>query len=160
MKISLIAAMGKNRVIGKDNKLLWKLPKDMKRFRTLTSKKPIIMGRKTYESIGRPLPNRTNIIITRDKNYKVQGCVVVHTIDESLDSAKDSDEVMIIGGCQIYKEFLPKANKMYLTYVDGEFEADAYFPEFNEDEWKVILKENHKKDEYHNFDFTFVNLER
>ena len=131
MIISLVAAMGKNRVIGKDNSLPWKLPEDMKRFKELTSGKTVVMGRTTFESIGKPLPNRINIIITRDKNYKAEGCIVVNSVDEALKYAKDADEVMIIGGAQIYQQFLPIANKMYLTLIDEDFEGDAYFPEYD-----------------------------
>src|SRR3989338_8105608 len=143
MIISLIAAMDKNRVIGKDNSLPWKLPEDMKRFRGITKGKPVIMGRKTFESIGRPLPDRKNIIITRDRNYKAEGCIVVNSKEEALNAAKGSEEVMIIGGEQIFEEFLPIANKMYLTFIDKEFEGDAYFPEYDNAEWKEISREEH-----------------
>lgn len=156
MIISLIAAMSRNKVIGKDNKLPWKLPADMKRFRELTSGKPVIMGRKTFESIGKPLPNRKNIIITRDRNYKRDGCIIVHSAKDALKAAGDGD-VMIIGGAQIYAEFLPKANKMYLTFIDADFEGDAYFPEYNEDEWKEMNREEHVDNE---FSYAFVDLER
>ena len=127
MIISLIAAIGKNRVIGKSNALPWKLPADMKHFQAMTKGKPVIMGRKTFESIGRPLPDRINIIITRDENYKAEGCIVAHSMEEALKAAENHKEAMIIGGSQIYKEFLPKANKMYLTSIDADFEGDAYF---------------------------------
>lgn len=157
MIISLIAAIGRNKVIGRDNSLPWKLPEDMKRFKELTSGKPVIMGRKTFESIGKPLPNRKNIILTREKNYKVDDCVVVNSVDEALKAAKGSEEVMIIGGAQIYKEFLPIANKMYLTFIDEDFEGDAYFPEFDRKEWKEVSRENKKSD---NLKFSFVVLER
>ena len=157
MIISLIAAMGKNRVIGKDNSLPWKLPEDMKRFKEITSGKPVIMGRKTFESIGRPLPNRLNIIITRDKNYKAEGCIVVHSINEALKAAEGNSEVMIIGGEQIFREFLPMANRMYLTLIDEDFEGDAYFPEYNKNEWKEVHRGEHKND---NYKYAFVNLER
>ncbi|MAG91893.1 type 3 dihydrofolate reductase [Candidatus Woesearchaeota archaeon] len=154
--ISLIAAMGRNRVIGKDNSLPWKLPEDMKRFKELTSGKTVIMGRKTFESIGRPLPNRKNIIITRDQNYKAEGCIVVHSVEDALKNA-DNNEVMVIGGAQIYDLFLSKANKMYLTLIDHDFEGDAYFPEYNKDEWKEVSREEGKSE---NNKFAFVNLEK
>ena len=157
MIISLIAAMGKNRVIGHDNSIPWKLPADMKRFKDLTTGKPVIMGRKTFESIGRPLPNRTNIIITSDKNYKADGCIVVHSVDEALKVAK-GDEIMIIGGAQIYKQFLPIANRMYLTFIDKNFEGDAYFPEYDKHEWKEISREEHVDE--NSFKYAFVNFER
>lgn len=156
MQISLIAALGKNRVIGNENRLVWQIPEDMKRFRQLTLGKPIIMGRKTFESIGKPLPNRKNIILTRDRNYKAQGCITTHSPDEALKAARGSEEIMIAGGEQIFREFLPMANRMYLTFIDEDFEGDAYFPEYNKDEWKETKREEHKND----YKYTFVDLER
>lgn len=157
MQISLIAAMGKNRIIGKNNSLPWKLPEDMKRFKEITKGKLIVMGRKTFESIGKPLPNRTNIIITHDKNYKADGCVVVYSVEEALKTAKGNEEVMVIGGEQIFKLFLPKADRMYLTFIDEDFEGDAYFPQYNKDEWKEVHREEHKNQQYK---FVFVDFER
>ena len=154
--ISLIAALGKNNVIGVDNKLPWKLSADLKRFKAITSGKPVIMGRKTFESIGRPLPNRTNIIITRDKNYRAEGCIAVHDLDGALKAAGDG-EIMVIGGAQIYAEFLPRAHRMYLTIIEKEFDGDAYFPEYNDHEWKIIHKEDHEDD---GLKYSFVDLER
>ncbi len=155
MIISLIAAMGRNGVIGNENSLIWKIPNDMKRFKAMTTGKTVVMGRKTFESIGRPLPNRTNIILTRDKTYKAEGCIVVHSVDEAIKKS-NSDEVMIIGGAQIYKVFLLKADRLYLTLIDAEFEGDAYFPEFNKDEWKEIFREDHNEE----YNYSFVNFER
>ncbi|MBI2651863.1 type 3 dihydrofolate reductase [Candidatus Woesearchaeota archaeon] len=140
MIISLIAAMGKNRIIGKNNSLPWRLPEDMKRFKQLTLGKPVVMGRKTFESIGKPLPNRTNIIITHDKNYKAEGCIIVHSVKEALKTAEGNKEVMIIGGEKIFREFLPIADRMYLTFIDEDFEGDAYFPEYDKEEWKEVRK--------------------
>ena len=157
MIISLIAAMSRNRVIGKNNTLPWKLPEDMERFREITLGKPVVMGRKTFESIGKPLPKRLNIIITRDKNYRQDGCIVVHSADEALKAAKGSEEIMVIGGEQIFKEFLPKADKMYLTFIDEDFEGDAYFPEYNKHDWKEVKKEEYKNE---NYKFIFLDLER
>lgn len=157
MIISLIAALGKNRIIGNDNSIPWKLPADMKRFRELTTGKPVIMGRKTFESIGRPLPNRTNIVITTDKNYIADGCIVVHSVDEALKAAK-GNEIMIIGGAQIYRQFLPIANKMYLTFIDKNFEGDSYFPEYNKHEWKETSREEHADE--NGLGYAFVNFER
>ena len=157
MMISIIAALGRNRVIGSENSIPWKLPADMKRFRELTTGKPVIMGRKTFESIGRPLPNRANIIITTDKNYRADSCIVVHSVDEALKAAKGS-EIMVIGGSQIYKQFLPTANRMYLTFIDKEFEGDAYFPEYSEHEWKETSREEHVDE--NGLKYSFVNFER
>ena len=160
MIISLIAAMDKNRLIGKNNSLPWNLPADMKYFRDKTKGKTVIMGRKTYESIGKPLPNRTNIIITRDQNFKAEGCIIVHSTDEAIKAAGNVEEIMVIGGSQIYKEFLPKADKMYLTFIDAEFEGDTYFPKYNIEEWKEISYEEHERDAENPYDYRFVVLER
>ena len=160
MIISFVVAMSKNRVIGKNNSIPWKMPADMKHFKELTTGKPVIMGRKTYESIGKPLPNRTNIIITRDQNYKAENCIVVHSVDEALKASEGSAEVMVIGGAQIYKEFLPKANKIYLTLIDADFEGDAYFPEYNVKEWKETAYEEHERDADNPNDYVFMTLER
>ena len=160
MIISLIAAMSRNRVIGKNNKLPWDMPADMNYFRNMTKNKPVIMGRKPYESIGRPMPDRINIIITRDKEYKAEGCIVVSNVDDALKSVKGNKEVMVIGGAQIYKEFLPKADRIYLTIIDEEIEGDTYFPEFNKDEWKETKREEHKADKKNPYPYTFLVLER
>ena len=157
MTISLIAAMGRNRVIGNENKLIWNVPEDMKRFRELTKGKPIIMGRKTFESIGKPLPNRINIIITRDLEFKATGCVVVHSPKEALSSAKDANETMIIGGAKVYEQFLPMADKIYLTVIDEDFQGDAHFPHFSKNDWMEVKKESLSNGKY-NFDF--VDYER
>ena len=160
MIISFVAAMGKNKVIGKNNSLPWTMPADMKRFKELTMNKPIIMGRKTYESIGKPLPKRTNIIITRDENYEAEGCIVAHSVEEALNVAKNSEEVMVIGGSQIYKLFFPMANKIYLTIIEHDFEGDAYFPKYDVIEWKETDYEEHEKDAENPYDYIFLTLER
>lgn len=157
MIISIIAAIAKNRVIGSKNKLPWHLPEDIKRFRTLTLGKPVIMGRKTYESIGKPLPDRKNIVLTRNKDYHISGCIVVHSLDEALNTAKGNNEVMIIGGAEIYKMFLPLADKMYLTLIDAEFAGDSYFPRYNPSEWQEI---EHIKKRTENISYTFSTLIR
>ena len=155
--ISLIAALGKNRIIGNENKLIWAIPEDMKHFRELTTGKTVVMGRKTYESIGRPLPKRKNIIITRDKEYKAEGCIVAHSLEEALSQAGQG-EIMVIGGAQIYSQFLPKANRMYLTLIDHEFQGDAKFPSWDESRWKQANKEEHKN--HTGLAFTFITLEK
>ena len=162
MIISLIAAMNKKRVIGKNGSLPWKLPEDLRRFKRLTLEHPIIMGRKTFEAIGRPLPGRTNIVLTRDMSYQSPGCTVVHYQDEALARAENtkSDEVFIIGGAEIYAQFLPRADKMYLTFVEHDGEGDARFPEFDADEWIETERIENKKDEAHAYDYAFVILER
>jgi len=161
MIISIIVAMGKNRVIGNKGKLPWHMPADMKYYRDKTKGKPIIMGRKTFESMGsKPLPDRTNIIITHDQDYKAEGAIVAHSADEALKAAGNTEEVMIIGGSHIYKEFLPKANRIYLTIIEGEFKGDAFFPEYDITEWKEISYEEHERDKDNPYDYRFVVLER
>ena len=163
MIISLIAAMGKNRVIGNKGKLPWHMPADMKYYKDKTKGKTVIMGRKTFESMGnKPLPNRANIIITRDQNYKVEDAIIVHSAEEAVKEAEKykTDEVMVIGGSEIYKEFLPRANRIYLTMIDGMFEGDAFFPEYDITEWKEISYEEHEMDAKNPYDYRFVVLER
>jgi|TARA_Y100000310_G_scaffold344724_2_gene459063 dihydrofolate reductase len=159
MKVSFVVAMGKNRVIGKDNSLPWSMPADMKRFKELTTGKTIVMGRKTFESIGKALPNRKNIILTRDENYKAEHCIVVNSIEEALEIAESEEEVMVIGGANIYEQFLPKANRIYLTIIDNDFGGDKYFPEYG-NEWKEIEREEHEADEENKYDYVFLTLER
>ncbi|MDH5370354.1 MAG: type 3 dihydrofolate reductase [Gammaproteobacteria bacterium] len=161
MKISMIAAMTEERVIGIKNTLPWKLPNDMKWFRENTMGKPIIMGRKTFESFGaKALPGRTNIIITRDKNYQAEGGIVVHSIDEALTAAGDVEEVMIIGGASFYEQMLPKADRLYLTFVHASLKGDAWFPEINNNDWNKVEKINHKKDDKNQYPHTFLILDR
>ena len=161
MIISIIAAMANHRVIGINNSLPWKLPSDMKWFRQHTLGKPIVMGRKTFESFGgRTLPDRPNIIITRDTNYQVEGAIVTHSIDEALQAAGDVDEVMIIGGASFYEQMLPKANRMYLTFVHADIEGDAWFPEYDESDWNIIKKIDIKADDKNPHDHSFVIFER
>ncbi|MBD3669523.1 MAG: type 3 dihydrofolate reductase [Gammaproteobacteria bacterium] len=161
MKISLIWAMAENRVIGIDNRLPWKLPADMQWFRKHTLGKPIIMGRKTFESFGgRALPERLNIVITSDQTYRHEDIVVAHSIDEALAAAGDVDEVMIIGGMSFYEQMLPRADRLYMTQVHGQFEGDAWFPEFDLDEWTELMREVHPADNKNPHAYSFVILER
>ena len=146
MILSLIAAMDKNRLIGKNNKLPWHLPADLMHFKTVTMGKPILMGRKTYDSIGRPLPGRQNIILTRG-DVEIEGVTVVNSIDEAIAAAGDVEEVMVIGGSSIYDLVLPKVQRMYLSFVEGVFEGDAWFPEFNESEWEITETKTQAPDE-------------
>lgn len=161
MKISMIAAMTEDRVIGIKNTLPWKLPNDMKWFRQNTMGKPIIMGRKTFESFGaKALPGRTNIIITRDESYQASDSIVVHSIEEALKVAGNVDEIMIIGGASFYEQMLPKANRLYLTFVHAELDGDAWFPEINNSDWNKVEKIDHKKDDKNRYAHSFVILER
>ena len=159
--ITLIVAMGKNREIGKENQLLWHLPKDLKRFKELTSGYPIIMGRKTYESIGKPLPNRTNIVISRKNDWFEEGILIVGSIKEAVKFAKKIDEeVFIIGGGNIYEQTIDLADKLEVTLVDAELGADTFFPKINEKIWQKTNEERHQKDEKNEFDFCFQTYER
>ena len=158
--ISLILAIGKNNEIGFGNKLPWYLPDDLKRFKKTTRGHTVIMGRKTYESIGRLLPERKNIIITRDKNYKAEDAVIVFSIEEAREECKSEKEAFVIGGGEICKLALPYATKMYLTHVETTLPADSFFPEFKQKDWKIVKEEFHPKDEKHNYEFTFKVYKR
>jgi dihydrofolate reductase len=157
--ISIIVAADENNVIGKDNDLIWHLPDDLKFFKKLTSGHAIVMGRKTFESIGRPLPNRTNIIITRDKKFEAEGCTVVHSLEDALARSANDNEVFIVGGDQIYRLTLPLADRIYLTRVHHQFDGDRHFPELGS-EWKETQSELHPKDEKHPYTFTFKTYEK
>lgn len=162
-KISLIVAMDNNRLIGAKNRLPWRLPDDMKWFVEQTMGKPVVMGRKTYDSIPskfKPLNGRKNIIITRNQNYQAEGCIVVHSINEAIQAAGDVPEIIIGGGTQIYELSLPIANRLYLTKVDGEFEGDAYFPELELGEWEEMFNEAHLADKRHSHGFTWLILDK
>jgi dihydrofolate reductase len=160
MFVSMIAALALNGVIGKDNRLPWRLPSDLRLFKSITMGKPIIMGRRTHESIGRPLPGRHNIVVTRNKGYRSEGCTIVHSLDEALESAAGSEEVMIIGGAELFKQFLPSADRLYLTLIDQEFEGDTYFPEFDRSQWAEVLSETVAPAGEDPISYRFVILER
>jgi len=155
--ISIIAAIGDNRELGKENKLLWHIKEDFLHFKTLTRNHPVIMGRKTFASIGKPLPDRTNIIVTSDMNFHAEGCAIMHSLDDAITHAqKLSDEIFIIGGASIYEQAIKKADKLYLTLVHSTFDADTFFPDYKNN--FVETKKEEKKDE--NFAYTFVELQR
>lgn len=157
MTITLIAAASENNALGKDNDLVWHLPDDFKRFKAITSGHFIVMGRKTFESFPKPLPNRTHVIITRQKNYQVPaGCLVVSSIEEALEICPQNEEVFIIGGGEIYKQSITLANKIELTRVHTEVEADTFFPKIDLANWKLLQEEYHPKDEKHKYDFTYL----
>ncbi|HBK70416.1 MAG TPA: diacylglycerol kinase [Flavobacteriaceae bacterium] len=157
--ITIIAAIGKNRELGKDNDLIWHLPNDLKRFKKVTSGHDVIMGRKTFESLGRPLPNRTNIIITRNKNYKAEGCIVVNSLEAALNTATDANPY-ILGGGNIYSQAIKIADVLDLTLVDAELEADVFFPEIDTEIWKETSREDFKADEKHEYNYSFVTFKR
>ena len=154
--ITIIAAIAKDNALGKDNQLIWHLPNDLKRFKKVTSGHHVIMGRKTFESLGKPLPNRVNIVITRNSNYTAEGCVVVHSLQEAIAAAKDDANPFILGGAQIYKQALQVADVLDLTFVHQSFDADAFFPEINMEIWKENSREDYKADEKNKFDYSFV----
>lgn len=156
----MIAAVAENNALGKNNELVWHLPNDFKRFKSLTSGHHIIMGRKTFESFLKPLPNRTHIIITRQKEYQAEGCIIVDSIEKALEICPKNEDSYIIGGGEIYNLGMPYADKIDITRVHQEFEADAYFPEIYPKEWQLILSEFNEKDEKHLYDYTFQTLIR
>ncbi|MGL1935637.1 MAG: dihydrofolate reductase [Fibrobacterales bacterium] len=162
MMLSTIVAVAENGAIGKDNSLIWRLSKDLKRFKEITTGHHIITGRKNYEDIGRPLPNRTTVIITRQKDYRAEGCVVVHSLDEAIQVAKDNgeSEAFIIGGAQIYDMALPHCGKLYLTEVHQSFEADIFLTNLGEG-WKEVYRDGpFPKSEKDECEYSFVNFER
>lgn len=154
--LTIIAAIAENNALGKDNQLIWHLPADLKRFKKVTQGHAVIMGRKTFESLGKPLPNRTNIIITKQKAYKKAGCIVVNSLEEALQCAKDDNNPFILGGAQIYRQALDFADVLDLTIVHHVFEADAYFPEIDKNTWTEVSREHHPKDEQNPYDYSFV----
>lgn len=161
MNLSMIAAMAQNRVIGKNNQMPWHLPDDLKFFKATTQGKTVVMGRKTFESIGaRALPNRRNVVITRNTNYEATGAEVFTGIDSALDTCHQENEVIIMGGGQLYEQILPYANKLYLTLVNTQVNGDAFFPAWDTDAWQEIDRTHHEKDEKHAFAFDFVTLIR
>lgn len=156
MTVTLIAAAADNNALGKDNQMIWRLPDDFKRFKQLTTGHYIIMGRKTLESMNGPLPNRTNVVITRQQDYTHEGCIIVNSLDDALAACPQNEEVFVIGGGEIYKQSIAKADKIELTRVMGiSPEADAYFPEINPADWHLTESVFHGKDEKHSLEFVF-----
>lgn len=164
MRLTLIVAVADNGVIGRQNELPWRLPEDLKRFKALTMGKPIVMGRKTFDSIGKPLPGRTNIVITRQPNLSLPGCVVVDSLHAALQAAAgevdQADEVMVIGGGDIYRQALAQAHRVELTEVHADIDGDARFPVLSAQQWREIAREDHSADERHAYAYSFVTLER
>ncbi|MBT7005373.1 MAG: type 3 dihydrofolate reductase [Thiotrichales bacterium] len=158
--ITLIAGMAHNREIGIDNRLPWSLPADLQHFKAETMGKPILMGRKTYDSIGRPLPGRQNIVVSRDADLQLDGCDVVGSIEAALEMAGEAEEVMVMGGASFYEQLLPRAARMVLTMIDLEVEGDAWFPEWSAEEWLEVFREDHLADERNVHPYSFVRFER
>ncbi len=158
--ISLIAAVANNRVIGINNQMPWHLPADLRHFKALTVGKPIIMGRKTWESLPGLLPDRPHIVVTRRPDYRAKGCRVVHSIEAALAAAGDVPEVMIVGGAALYSAMLPQADRIYLTQVETTVAGDAFFPDHDPAQWRITAQEEHAADEKNPFPYQFLTLER
>ena len=158
--LSIIAAMSDNRVIGRDNALPWRMPVDLARFKRLTLGKPIVMGRKTWESLPGLLPHRTHVVLTHDRDYQAEGGLVVHSLSEAIALVGDAPEIMVIGGANLYAQALPLASRMYLTVVDGEFEGDAFFPAYDGQEWEETSRERHAADAHNPHACSFLTLQR
>ena len=152
--------MSENRVIGINNKLPWHLPADLRHFRRLTTGHPVIMGRRNYESIGKPLPDRTNIVVTRNPDYRAAGCLVTHSLDDAMNSAGNDSEIFIIGGAEIYRQAFGRANRIFITLIHARIEGDTYFPEFEGPPWREISRERHERDENNPYPFSFLTYER
>ena len=159
MILSLVVAMTSNRVIGRANQLPWRLPADLRYFKRITMGKPIVMGRKTHESIGRPLPGRSNIVITRDPAYAAPGCIVAHSVEEALAAAQPAEEVMLIGGASLFAQMLPRAERIYLTRIGAELHGDAWFPPLDAQRWQEVWREDHPADDQNPYAYSFILLE-
>lgn len=160
MNISLIVAMDRNGIIGNEGDLPWRLSSDLKHFKKITMGKPIVMGRITHESIGRPLPGRENVVISRDKNYQATGCTVLHSLECVYARFHDIDEIIIMGGAELYAQTLDRSKRIYLTEVHAELKGDTYFPEFDRENWEEIERYDFRADEKNEYDYSFVILER
>ncbi|GAB6047405.1 type 3 dihydrofolate reductase [Methyloparacoccus murrellii] len=160
MKIALIVAMGENRVIGIDNRIPWHLSADLQRFRRITLGKPILMGRRTHESIGRPLPGRRNLVLSADTGYRAEGCEVFHRLEQALAAAADAPELMVAGGAALYHACLPRAERLYLTLIHQSFDGDTFFPEIDWSAWCEIAREDVDRDEQSGLRYSFVDYQR
>jgi len=160
MTISLVVAASRNGVIGRDGALPWHLPDDLRHFKRLTLGKPVIMGRRTWESIGKPLPGRRNIVLTRDPGFSAPGCEVAHSVNEALALLDGDGEAMVIGGAQVYAAFLPLADCVYLTRVQAEIDGDTYFPALDAAEWRLVSRDAHAADDRHRHAFELLRYER
>jgi dihydrofolate reductase len=159
-RVSIIAALARNRAIGRGNAMPWRLPEDLRRFRRLTMGHAVIMGRKTFESIGSPLTGRNNIVITRSPDWHRSGCVVVHSIEAALAAVAQSQEAFVTGGAQIYALAMPRAQRLYMTEIERDFDGDAFFPEFDRSHWREVSRERHASEGPEGFDYAFVEYER
>ena len=158
--VSVIVAVAQNGIIGNGNALIWHISEDLRRFKSITSGHPVIMGRKTFESLGRPLPNRTNIVITRQKDYHAEGCTVADSLDKAISLFPDNEEIFIIGGGEIYRQAMPFADKFYLTVVCHDYAGDTHFPEWNPEEWILMNEERHERGGKFEYPFIFRDFTR
>ena len=159
-RVSLVVAMARNGVIGRDNALPWRLPEDLRRFKAATMGKPILMGRRTFDSIGHPLPGRLNLVLTRDHTWSAPGVLVVHSLEQALAQSAGAEELMVIGGADVYRLALPYTQRIYLTRVDAQVPGDTYFPTLEPGHWVEVAAERYPQDERHSYPLTFVTLER
>lgn len=160
MKLAIIVATDEQRLIGKDNDLPWKLSADLQYFRRVTMGKPLIMGRNTHESIGRALPGRKNIVVTKNTGYQAEGCCVVHSIDKAIDACDDAEEVMVMGGASLYTQLLPQADRLYLTQVHARLEGDTWFPDWQNTDWQEVSREDHLADDKNDYPYSFIVYDR
>lgn len=160
MNISIIVAIAQNNVIGNNNQLIWHIPGDLKRFKSITMGHTVVMGRKTFESIGKPLPGRKNVVISRQSNFKPEGCLVYNSFDKALNSLKTEDEIFIIGGGEIYRMAMPLTHRIYLTKIHKDFTGDTFFPEIPLEDWEITYEELISEDEKTGFSYSYINLER
>lgn len=158
MELSIIVAMAQNRAIGRDNQLLWHISADLRRFKAITMGHTIIMGRRTYQSIGRPLPGRRNIVVSRNPSFSAEGCTVAQSLEAALALCPAGDEAFVIGGGQIYAQALPLAHRMYITLVHSDMEADTFFPEYDPAQWRVVAEQEDSQAD--GLAFTFIDMER
>ncbi len=160
MSLSIIVAMAHNRTIGVNNTLPWRCPEDLKHFKALTMGHHMIMGRKTFDSIGKPLPGRTTVVVTRDKSLKIEGCVIAHSLQDAIAACKDDNEVFIVGGADIYAQSLQLADTLYITEIQQEVAGDAHFPEFDRSEWKEVSREHRSQQEPQPLEYHFVTYRK
>lgn len=160
MRTALVVAMARNRVIGRDNRLPWHLPEDLKHFKQVTLGKPVLMGRRTFESIGRPLPGRSNLVLTRDSRWHVAGVIAVHSVAEALERAAGAEELAGIGGAEVFEQLMPMATRIHLTRVEAEPDGDVLFPALEASQWRETASRAFKADERNPYDMTFITLER
>lgn len=160
MKIAMIAAMAADRVIGKDNKMPWHMPADLQHFKAVTLGKPVVMGRKTFESIGKPLPGRRNLVLSRTKPQDIAGVEWINSVDEALALLAGAPEIMIIGGAELYRQCLPIADRLYLTLIDAQLDGDTHFPDYSANEWQTVSEQRSAADERNPYAYRFITLER